>query len=236
MVRYFAALFLHPKEVSTYYHGKKRYIGSFPSLETGLLASKAARDKLQARDGPKPSDEEIVEHIQLAKKAALVAASIPPTVANDAQSHTTIRDTSLNKSTQMNNEVTQEATIDYTTVGVRQTKSGKWEVGFRYHGKRRNLGTFDTQDHAALANKIGRRFLRNISNLNANQADENVKLARKTALDAVHKIKGEDDTLPSEEEVINTLMMSNAVDMEVAGSRSKLLTSRLQPEKVGLVI
>jgi len=81
--------------------------------------------------------------------------------------------------------------LDYRSVGVRQTASGKWEVAFRYHGARRNLGTYDTQDQAALANEVGRKMLKTEIGKSVTEEEIvlNIKKARDAVLDAVHKSK-----------------------------------------------
>lgn len=80
----------------------------------------------------------------------------------------------------------KKTTIDYRTVGVRQTKSNTWEVGFRYQGSRRSLSTYATQDQAAIANEIGRKILMATkdSQLTSEEIEQNVKAARAAAKSA----------------------------------------------------
>lgn len=120
------------------------------------------------------------------------------------------------------------APFDFRAVGVRQTASGKWEVGFRYCGTRRNIGTFDTQDLAALANRVGRQLLtaeKGVT-LTAAEIEENVMLARAASVKAVSKLQHEDDAPPNEENRLEILLLS-----EEAADRPRLLSIRLQPEK-----
>lgn len=120
------------------------------------------------------------------------------------------------------------AAFDFRTVGVRQTASGKWEVGFRYHGSRRSFGTYVSQDLAASANKVARQLLTVEVGvkLTAEEIDENVKLARAASVEAVSKIQHEEDTPPDEENRLKILLLSEEVV-----DRPSLLSSQLQPEK-----
>jgi hypothetical protein len=106
------------------------------------------------------------------------------------------------------------------------------EVGFRYCGTRRNIGTFDTQDLAALANRVGRQLLtaeKGVT-LTAAEIEENVMLARAASVKAVSKLQHEDDAPPNEENRLEILLLS-----EEAADRPRLLSIRLQPEKVNCV-
>jgi len=232
-------------EVVTYYHGKKRHIGTFKHQEQAAVANEIARVQLKVeKGGPKLSDDEIEENVKLTRQAASDAAfrledtmhpkvsgSDATRVKSSVASGQHAKPTTATVAAERN----QKAPIDFRTVGVRQTPSGKWEVGFRYHGNRRNLGTFDTQDQAALANEVGRRMLKTEKGLKltAEEVDRNVKLARVASMDAVRKIKRhEDDTPPNVEDMLRIFLMSDEVASKEAGDRPNLLLSRLQPEKV----
>jgi len=229
-------------EVVTYYHGKKRQIGTFSTREQGFAANEIARAKLKTEKGL--SEEEIEQNVKLARKAALDAAS---RLAGDSPVQSKVSgledDTTMVKSRAAKRHV-KPATVtlavdgnqqvDFKSVGVRQTPSGNWEVGFRYHGNRRNLGTFNTQDQAALANEVGRKILdltKKGTQITAEDIERNVKLAREAALEAVQKMDDVDDTPPNEEDMFKILLLSEEVISMEAGDRPKLLPSRLQSHK-----
>jgi len=120
-----------------------------------------------------------------------------------------------------------QKSIDFKSVGVRQTQSGNWEVGFRYHGNRRNMGTFATQDQAALANEVGRKVLsltKNGTKLSGEDIDHNVKLAREAALDAVNKMRDKDEAAPNEDDMLKLLLLSEEVIVDEAENRPNLLS------------
>mmetsp|Transcript_18632 Transcript_18632/g.40320 ORF Transcript_18632/g.40320 Transcript_18632/m.40320 type:complete len:1336 (+) Transcript_18632:219-4226(+) len=74
--------------------------------------------------------------------------------------------------------------VDIRTAGLRQTACGNWEVRIGYQGKLRRMGTFYTQDQAALANKNAREMLNktNDAKLSDGEIERNVKLAKEAAL------------------------------------------------------
>ncbi|KAL3811831.1 hypothetical protein ACHAXA_004258 [Cyclostephanos tholiformis] len=126
--------------------------------------------------------------------------------------------------------------IDFRTVGVRQTRSGNWEVGFRYKGTRRNIGTFATQEQAALANEVGRKILETAKGLQSTveEMDQNIQKARDAAQVVVRKMIDEtrkDDLPPTDECMLNLLLMSHEECGE-GDDRPKLLNSQVQ-SKIG---
>ena len=80
----------------------------------------------------------------------------------------------------------KNTTIDYGTVGVRQTKSNTWQVRFKYQGAERNMSTYKTLDQATIANEIGRKMLMPTkdSKLTNDEIEQNVKAARAAAKSA----------------------------------------------------
>lgn len=84
----------------------------------------------------------------------------------------------------------QSSSIDFRTVGVRQTTSGSWSVEILFKKKLRYIGTFKTQDLAALANQVSREHFDRWRDeeLSSTDLSEKVKLARDNALDAVSRI------------------------------------------------
>ena len=156
--------------------------------------------------------------------------------------------------------------IDFRTVGVRQTRSGNWvsyyscripftialpsfkiqvltlsqflvqEVGFRYKGTRRNIGTFATQEQAALANEVGRKILETAKGLQSTveEMDQNIQKARDAAQVVVRKMIDEtrkDDLPPTDECMLNLLLMSHEECGE-GDDRPKLLNSQVQSKIV----
>lgn len=79
--------------------------------------------------------------------------------------------------------------IDYRKVGVRQCASGKWEVRVSGAGRKRNLGTFDTQLQAAIVNEVGRKMLKSecTAETTAEEFDNYVRQARRAALCVLEK-------------------------------------------------
>lgn len=76
--------------------------------------------------------------------------------------------------------------IDFGTAGVRKVNSGKWAVEISFRSKLRYIGAFKTQAHAALANKVARKYLKQVcTELTAEENDEKAKLARDFACKAV---------------------------------------------------
>jgi len=111
------------------------------------------------------------------------------------------------------------------------------EVGFRYHGNRRTLGTYDSQDHAALANEVGRKMLmadkEKSSKLTAEEVERNMKQARNAAFKAVSNIQ--EDIPPNEEDMFNLILMVDEVASMESGERPNLALSRSQPKKVSVL-
>lgn len=219
------------------YHGVRRYIGTFATQDDAAVANEIARGKLKTGDGPKPTVEQIKQNVKIAREAALNATTpklvdtVSPVVS---ESNVTkgISKASTEKA-QPNTKRSPKSALDYYSVGVRQTPSGKWEVGLGYQGLRRNIGTFDTQDHAALANQIGRKILKPTkgSKLTVEETVKNMKLAREAARDAVNKVKHlEEDSPPSDNDVLHLLLMSAEMESKEAVNRPKLLQSRKEFE------
>jgi hypothetical protein len=84
-------------------------------------------------------------------------------------------------------ESDSETGFDFRNTGVRQAPSGNWSVQIKYYGSQRSIGTFDTQDEAALANEAARRILEPTRNaeLSTEQIEANVTLAKEAAQMAV---------------------------------------------------
>jgi len=77
--------------------------------------------------------------------------------------------------------------IDYRTTGVSQKASGNWKVEFRYQGKQRTMGTFCSQEEAAVVNKVARVMLEGSKDLDLSyeEADLYVTKAKEAATKAV---------------------------------------------------
>lgn len=110
------------------------------------------------------------------------------------------------------------------------------EVGFRYKGIRRNIGTFATQEQAALANEVGRKILETAKDLQltVEEIDQNIQNARDAAQEAVRKMIDEyleGDESPTEEEMLNLLLRSQEECGDEAG-RPTLLASQVQSKIV----
>ncbi|KAL7554134.1 hypothetical protein ACHAWF_017541 [Thalassiosira exigua] len=107
--------------------------------------------------------------------------------------------TSQVRNSQPDKHPTQSVNVDYRSVGVRQTSSGKWAVEISYKGKLRYIGTFITQDEAALANQVARENLKTDESLVLTPEEDNakVKLARVATMNAISKLKGSGADSPS---------------------------------------
>eukprot|EP00571_Detonula_confervacea_P016952 CAMPEP_0172302726 /NCGR_PEP_ID=MMETSP1058-20130122/4390_1 /TAXON_ID=83371 /ORGANISM="Detonula confervacea, Strain CCMP 353" /LENGTH=1412 /DNA_ID=CAMNT_0013013315 /DNA_START=162 /DNA_END=4399 /DNA_ORIENTATION=- len=224
-------------EVGVGYHGIRRYLGTFDTQDQAAVANEIARGKLKTRDGPL-TKEEIKRNVKFACDAALDAtiSKLVDTMSPVVSEPNVTKGCSKASLGQMqsNTKRSPKSPMDFRTVGVRQTPSGKWEVGLGYQGLRRNIGTFDTQDQAALANQIGRKILRTTkgSKLTALETDLNMKLAREAAWDEVNKVEHfEDDAPPNEEDLLNVLLMSDAIEIKEAGNRPELMLSQKQSKK-----
>jgi len=106
------------------------------------------------------------------------------------------------------------------------------EVTICYGGKKRYIGTFDTQEQGSIARAIAKGYLK--TEEGQKPADEqiitqNVKLAREAAVEAVQKIRNEDDVPPNDED---NLTMSLKLDGEEACDRPKLQSTRYQSDEV----
>ena len=137
------------------------------------------------------------------------------------------RKESLVKSTQVEKGNKQTSAIDYRTFGVKKTKSRKWQVRICY-GNCRNIGTFDTLDEAAIANKTGRSLLRTAtsSGLTEEEMNENVKSARDAALEAVNDFR--------EKHNVQRIVEDNI--KEVARDRTKLQPGQPQHPQVRAIV
>ena len=118
---------------------------------------------------------------------------------------------------------------------MKQVKSGNWEVKVSYHGARRVLGTFVTQNEAAVANKKGHNVLESTkksSGLTVYDINQNVKLARDAALEAVQTFRCKHDAPPTDEEIFYIHLKSFEDD---ANDRPKLQPGLLQQPQVRFI-
>jgi len=159
------------------YQGKKCYFGTFDTQNHAISASVIARTKLNTSKDLKLTEEEVKVNVKLAKEAVLNAVeSTPSTSANEGV-----------EEGEKNHSAHHE--IDFTTVGVRQLRTGKWHVEICYKGRRGYMGPFDTRDNAILANVTARNLLKitRDSKLTAKEIELNLKLAKEAAIEAVRK-------------------------------------------------
>ena len=71
--------------------------------------------------------------------------------------------------------------------------SGNWQVEVFYHGCKRSMGTYRTQDHAALANMTARQILDRTNDvfLSAEDLAGNIDAAKKAGKSAVQQSGGQ---------------------------------------------
>lgn len=126
--------------------------------------------------------------------------------------------------------------LNYSCSGVINDLIFLQEVGFRYKGTRRNIGTFATQEQAALANEVGRKILDTAKDLQltVEEVDQNIHEAREAAQEAVRKMIDEnldDDATPTDEGMLNLLLWSQEECGDEVG-RPTLLASQVQSKIV----
>ena len=100
---------------------------------------------------------------------------------------------------------------------------------------RRTIGTFDSQNHAAIANEIARNFLKTekFQKVTDAQVKQNIKLARAAAWNAVLKMDNPiNDVQPDSEDMLDISLMLDEIQHNEARYRPKLLSSPLQSETV----
>ena len=114
---------------------------------------------------------------------------------------------------------------------VYNTLDFEQEVTICYHGKKRYIGAFDTQEQGSIARAIAKGYLKTEEGQKPadEQITQNVKQARVAALEAVQKIRNEDDVPPNDEDNLTLLLK---LDDEEACDRPKLQSSRYQSDEV----
>ena len=131
--------------VNKCYGGKQRYIGTFDTQETASLAAEIARDMLKQR-ASRPTNDQIRRDVKETQEAIRIAISNAsqyiPNAAPTSDERKVKTATSAKKAGASGRKRKGTAPIDYNITGVRQSRSGRWEVGFRYQGHRRVIGTF----------------------------------------------------------------------------------------------
>ena len=198
-------------EVKFLYQGSVRCFSTYDTQAHAALANEAARSFLLATRCVKLTVEEIKDNIQAAKAKAFAAAPDSRPIQKGPV-------LSVNRT---------KAPMDYRTVGVRQVKSGKFEVTIGYQGKTRCcMGTYQTQDQAALANEAARTFLlaTRCANLTAEEIKDNVQAAKAAAKAAVAKASQEDQACSSASQEKN-------VEDDDEETRPKLTPSNLQSKE-----
>ena len=131
--------------VNKCYGGKQRYIGTFDTQETASLAAEIARYKLKQR-ASRPTNDQIRRDVKETQEAIRIAISSSSQYITNAALISDERKvktaTSAKKAGASGHKRKGTVPIDYNITGVRQSRSGRWEVGFRYQGHRRVIGTF----------------------------------------------------------------------------------------------
>jgi len=156
-------------EVSLGYHGQRRVIGTYTSLDDAVQANKVARSMLITERGVHPSVEQIGTNIQSAKDA-VKAAGITASNQEMIEKRGGGRPRETSTSSQLSRETTKQEQTSQSGCkptsnnsalpnGVKEMPSGNYEVSLSYHGQRRIIGTYITLDDAVQANKVARSML-----------------------------------------------------------------------------